>query len=275
MKRTLIILSALLCLHVSVAAQTFSQIISDPMGDNLNGVADIKTVSYAMDLAKDSIWFKVETYNPKTDSNDFGLEIGLDTDMNINNGTIWDGSNKAMKYDHALFITQNSMFPGLRTAEIGTSGSTTSFKANITRPDKYTWVINAQLSKLDKDHKFNIIVGGAFFDCPYTPGSVYDDAPNTGYKTITAPAAVPSVTPAPIVSIYPNPVKDHLIISSDAVIKGQITVYDLTGRVRIKEAINQSPYLLPVGTLTNNIYLYRLDGENGDLIQNGTFSVCH
>ncbi len=257
MKKQILLIPGILFCGLFSYSQTYTQLLTDPQGDNINFVPDLGTISYAMDMAHDSIWFKIQTYNAITDSNDLGLEIGIDTDLNINNGFLWDGSNHSMKCDEILFVTQDLVQPGFRYCALGQAGSPASFNAHVSHPDNYTWIINAQLSLLDNDGRFNVIFGGAFFDCSSTPSSVYDNAPDAGYKTIGVANGVLSFNEGPGISIYPNPVTDLLLIDTKVPMEAKIV--NCTGVVVSSISAVQGRNELSMQAMPAGIYFFIAD----------------
>lgn len=155
---------------------------TDPVDASMSGVADVKTLSYKMDIVADSIWFKVETHNSMITNCDFGIMFGIDTNQNPADGQAWGGMNTSMRYDQALFVQQNGIFPGY-FGYLGIPGTPTMVPVSVTRPDSYTFIIRVKLTLLDPNHKFNMITGTGFFNI-HSNGVVYDDVPNSGKFTI-------------------------------------------------------------------------------------------
>lgn len=201
MKRSILFSVFLLLINVCSSAQSFTQLGTDPSGDAQNGPKginpDIKTVSYALDIAKDSVWFKVETNNAITINDDFGMIFGLDTNMLPTDGTGWYGNNTSMKFDQALFVMMNMIMPGFYYAEVGKMNVTKPIFVSVKRPDNFTFIIGAQLSLLDKDGKFNLIVAGSSFSASSNP-TVYDEAPDAGKGYFSVPPGASCNAPASI-----------------------------------------------------------------------------
>lgn len=189
MKRLFLLSSLLLALGYHSNAQTYTTLATDISGDPIaTPMPDLKSFSYSMNTTTDKIWFKVELHNSYPSTADFGMMIALDTNKVITDGTTWSGPHKGMKYDHALFIYQNGMFPTYY-GDLGQPGSAINIPVTVTRPDNFTFIIETKLSTLDKNANFNLLIGTGSFDIAAT-GNVYDDAPHTGYLSI--PVAAPA-----------------------------------------------------------------------------------
>jgi hypothetical protein len=177
-------------------SQTYTLLGSDPKDQF--GTPDIKSVSYSLDLMKDSIWLKIEMHNAIKINNDFGMVFGLDTNQKPTDGTTWVGENISMKYDHALIIFKNGMFSTDYEAQIGKPGATNKdIKIKSSRPDDYTFLFALKLSEIDKDGKFNLLVGSSTFDVAFTTTPIiWDDAPNQGTNYYSVPVPTGCTAPA-------------------------------------------------------------------------------
>src|ERR1044071_1939706 len=116
MRKSLLHAVLLILMSGTMYGQSFTLLTTDPSGDQKpgsgSGAADVKSISYSLDIANDSLWIKLETHNPVTTANDFGLMLGIDTNEVTTDGTTWPGANSSMKYDHALFVWMNMIQPG-------------------------------------------------------------------------------------------------------------------------------------------------------------------
>ena len=197
MKKSAILFAALIFFNGEFcSAQSFTLLANDNQGDNTQTFAkDIKSLSYAMDMAQDSIWIKIEFYEDI--SGDFGCAIGIDTNLMVTDGTSWNGSNTSMKYDYVIYLERNGLF------EQYISSFSTLVK-NVAEPDPVTLIVNLQLSEMDDDGTFNLIAGTGSFVIS-TACATYDDIPDNGYVTI--PTVMSITEPGNQIewSVFPNP----------------------------------------------------------------------
>lgn len=272
MKKALLFSLALTVLAMQKTSAQYTLLNTDPMDASMSGAADIKTVSYKMDLAHDSLWLKVETHNSFTNTADFGIMFGIDTNQNPMDGTTWMGMNTSMKYDQALFVIQNSMMPGYM-GFIGQPGSPTSMPVFVTRPDNYTFIFRVKLSQIDPNHKFNMIVGGGYFDI-FNTGNVYDDAPNSGALTVQLnTTGISAITGSGSLRVYPNPARDNFTITLPDNTEGAILLFDLTGRQVAYQAISGTDNEVAVGSLRAGVYVYQVVNVSGDAVYRGLITV--
>lgn len=224
-------------------AQTYTVIAKDSSGD-ASGDIDIKSLAYRIDATKDSIWFKLETYNAVSTSSDFGLMIGLDTDKVTTNGNVWPGSNASMKYDKALIVMMDNIMPGFYYAEMGVPATTSTVTVHVQRPDDYTFIINTKLSLVDHDGKFNLLAGTTEFDAAYvTNPTIYDEVPDAGKGFLTIPATSSGVQNMSMavtdLITYPNPCMTKFTISgsTSSLNPVNIELYSCDGRIVYSDTI--------------------------------------
>jgi len=107
-------------------------------------------------------------------------------------------------------------------------------------------------------------VGGATNDT-YTPTQggvytvVYTDVNGCSATSAGFVTSVGIEDPVVSFSIYPNPVSEKLIIDAGAVIKANIQIMDLSGRVVVNARMNQSMQQIDVSGLANGIYMVKLE----------------
>lgn len=239
--------------------QAYTTLATDPAADlalDPNGT-DIKSCSYRIDQAHDSIWFKVETYNAVATGADFGFVLAIDTNKVVTDGTAWGGSNTSMKYDQAVYIYQNSWFPGYYY-EIGKPGATTNISGDLSRPDNKTFIFRFKMSELDQDGKFNIMIGSGFFDVA-SSGSVIDQVPNTNYLTIPVTTSVSPIIGDNGIRVYPNPVTDRLHWNTAAgSYNSTVSLYSITGQEVLNVPFGKGE--LDLSMLEKGLYIFVCDG---------------
>lgn len=234
MKRVnlLFMLCLLLCATTG-RSQTFTSLITDAAGDNNNGVADIKALSYRFNTAGDSIYFKIETHDDMLPSDDLGFMFGIDTNLVGSSGQTWNGANTSMRYDHALFLEQNGvMAPGIIYAQLGHVGTAPSVDVSVQMPNSKTLIVGLKLNQLDNNGKFNFLFGSGFFDLQ-SSGIVYDDAPETTYLEIRKNAAgIAEIAAGNKLALHPNPAADRISWTAGTLPKGtQGRISDMTGKL--------------------------------------------
>ena len=252
MKKFLLLL--LTAMAGQVTAQPFTLLANDPQGDPTSSfVADAAALYYRLDVAQDSIWFRVETHTPVDPHGDVGLMFGLDTNMNILDGISWQGSNNAMKYDLALLVYQNIIFPTYFGSLYSAAGSA-SIPVVVLRPDSFTFIISVQLSMLDSDQNFNLLFGTGAFDIAATR-SVFDDVPNTGYLTV--PSATGIVEPElSTLSAWPNPAISDLHLRWEQSFEKPVLaiLYDATGRTVMEKTLTSNSQTLDISGVRPGVY---------------------
>ncbi len=70
------------------------------------------------------------------------------------------------------------------------------------------------------------------------------------------------------VKLYPNPVTELLYVDlNDRQGPGVLEVYDMTGKIKMKESVSGSANVIPTGALPPGIYFYKLAGKTGKFIK--------
>ena len=210
MKYTLLFLS--LCLAPSLFAQDFILLENDPENDpTLNGVADLRSVSYAIDEAADSLWFEIALHTELP--GDLGIVFGIDTDLVPDNGLQWDfPGNMDLAPEVVFTINRNFIAPDQL---YGFSNITLEQQARFGENDS-TIIVNMRLSALDDDGRFNLTLGSSFFDCDANNRFIFDNLPETGFLTVDITSNV-TVASVPVsTKAFPNPVLDQLYIEKPA-----------------------------------------------------------
>jgi hypothetical protein len=195
---------------------------ADPSGDDEGLGPDIASLCVAIDVAQDSIWFRIMTHDPMTE---FGFNIYIDDDQNPADGCspeeVWGGPgsgysapNTSIGMDNRfIFISRGSSAEQSWT-ETWCPGGASSSAAPFYTPDANTMIVNALLSDVDLDGggdgKFNVVVAA----CEPWLGAGSDYIPDAGsYFTVNPPTAgTEIVTVEPKLTVYPNPTTDKLIV---------------------------------------------------------------
>lgn len=70
------------------------------------------------------------------------------------------------------------------------------------------------------------------------------------------------------VSLYPNPVGELLHVDlNDRQGPGVLEIYDMTGKIKMKESVSGSANVIPTGALPPGIYFYKVAGKTGKFIK--------
>lgn len=64
-----------------------------------------------------------------------------------------------------------------------------------------------------------------------------------------------------LVRIYPNPASDVLNVVANGVVKGQVALFDLTGKLLLQQELNYGTAIINVKGLTPGVYLIRIYAE--------------
>lgn len=208
MKKIFLLLSLLTCTLLS--AQDFTVLSTDAEGDpTINGIADLRSISYAIDESNDSLWFKVELHT--TIPGDLGIVFGIDTDLIPENGLNWNSSNNMALLPEVVFtVNRNFIDP---STLYGFSNNDLNHVSTIGDNDS-SIVINMKLSTLDSDGRFNLILGASTFDCDTNNRSIFDDLPDTGFLTIDPTTPTSEISKPVSINIYPNPVRDYIFLEN-------------------------------------------------------------
>ena len=88
------------------SAQDFKLLYTDPQDVTNPANLDIKTVSYFLDHDKDSVWFKIETYNQAATNNDENLTIVIDGNLDPTDGKDWYMDYYTGQYNKIILIAR-------------------------------------------------------------------------------------------------------------------------------------------------------------------------
>ena len=252
-------------------AQYTNLVPGDPQGDVDAFVIeyDISAIGYKIDVAKDSIEFKITTYDTVSLSKSLGFAFGIDSNQVAGDGHKWQGgisaTNPSFKYDNYLAVYK----PGSAatwTAKVGSPSSMQdiSSKVSLSNPDKATFIIRMPLSYLDKNAKFNIVVGmgDESLADPALMYTIREAVPNSGSSTIAVqtPNNVTDIDKNSALVVYPNPASRTLrVILPVSYSHGtKYSIISLTGQL-VKEgdlpasgdidisSFSKGHYLLQVG----------------------------
>jgi hypothetical protein len=240
-------------------AQPFILLSNDSQGDVMSIASmDLKSLSYRMDVAQDSIWFKVETFNPVDPNGDLGMMFGFDTNNIVTDGIHWNGQNSSMNYDQSLLVFQDVMSPNYygMTYNSGGSGWVT---IDVQRPDSFTFIIRSPLSPLDSDGIFNLIFGAGTFDI-ISNRDIYDDLPEANYFSISPTTGVKELEKTlKHVNIFPNPASKylHASISEKSFLADSYIIYSSYG-TEIQKGKYESGYSIDITNLKTGMYFLTL-----------------
>ncbi|HIN40563.1 MAG TPA: T9SS type A sorting domain-containing protein [Flavobacteriales bacterium] len=259
--RYLIVLSTFIMISSNNYAQNFQLLATDAQGDPTTpSTKDAKNLYFAVDIANDSLWFKIETYD--TIQGDWGLSIAIDTNEIPTDGATWPGpTNSSMKYERKITLLNNSFFPPTFGSIKDASGNIISFNVNLTLIDAFTIQINVKLSDIDSDALMNVIAGTGGFD-----DNIYDDIPdntyiNTGTLTVNEQKEIRIIT-----YHYPNPSKSIFTINYKLPVNqnnGEIIITTLNGEILSKTKIksNAGEQLIDISGLPSGVYLYSINSS--------------
>ena len=246
--------------------QTFYLLGTDAQGDNQQSfIADIKYLSYNIDIISDSLWFQIETFNAIDPLGDVGFMIGFDTNLVITDGLTWNGGNTSMNYDQSLLVFQDYVSPGYYGVTWNSSGSP-MIPTTVSRPDSFTFIIRVPLSQIDNDGHFNLIAGSGGFDIASTR-QVLDDSPENSFYSVSGVTGIYSQPPSNLDFItFPNPVRQNLVINNSEKIT-RITLFNSNGELICEEPVAG---IINVGDLSTGYYFLKIV-TNGNEIYTKAF----
>ncbi|MEZ4686276.1 MAG: T9SS type A sorting domain-containing protein [Bacteroidia bacterium] len=246
----------LLILSFSLFSQNFQILATDPEGDPSQSVNDVERFSVAMDQQKDSLWFQLDFHQNL--SGDVGFVFGIDTDQDPNTGAhAWNGVQTGLNCEAIFIINRNSIDPSFfyGSSTIGGLGQE-AIQLNDT-----SILVKLQLSKIDPDGMFNLIMGSGFFDAALTNRRVYDEIPTTGWVSVS-----PATGNEPLLSeeqflLYPQPATESVNIemaSPDVFSETTISLFDLQGKCVQKQPLTGRKHQLNIKGLNGGIYLVEI-----------------
>jgi hypothetical protein len=75
------------------------------------------------------------------------------------------------------------------------------------------------------------------------------------------------------ITVYPNPASEFLNISGYNNLALNMEIYDVTGKLAMKESINGIKTRVDISTLPNGIYIYQLNTTEGENVKSSRFTV--
>jgi hypothetical protein len=251
-KTTTLFFLACSILLTTASAQTYLVIAKDTI-DAPSFTKDLKSVSYALDTAQDSLWIKLTYYNDI--GGDFGSALGFDTNATPLDGQTWGGANTSLKPDTSIYLERNGFFE----TDIRTSST---LIRSITEVDTVTLVLNLAFSSVAPSGTLNLIAGTGSFDISLTK-TVYDDAPDSDYATIPIKlTGIDEMTSSPF-SIFPNPAQHVLnVVLPEGTTNGNYRIYTLDGRQ--VGSWNANTTQIDVSKFNQGMYLLIYENESGN-----------
>jgi len=250
-------------------AQNFVTLGNDANNDATCTCTDLKKLSVAYNIAQDSVWFKIETYNARGSS--YGYYIEIERDKNLSNGSDWTGgggpnacdgfSNYAQYRDRGICIWSAATLFEQWSSSGGTN--VPSYVLNVRYPDAYTMIVNTKLSDVDhnSDGDFDVFASVGAQDYGY---DILDIMPSSGFYN-TAFVGIEKGN---------NGIGEHVkLLNKQLIIPGElrkeiktISVYDVTGKL-VMHQNSPGESILDASVLYNNkgVYLYRIEKITGEM----------
>ena len=75
------------------------------------------------------------------------------------------------------------------------------------------------------------------------------------------------------ITVYPNPASEFLNISGYNNLALNMEIYDVTGKLAMKEAINGIKTRVDISSLPNGIYIYQLNTLDGENVKSSRFTI--
>lgn len=248
----IILLLVFLCSIASALAQNFVLVASDTSGDKTQpNSPDAKAFYFAINTTADSVWFKMEFYgNVVTD--DWSLQIGLDTNNNINDGASWQGANSSMKFDLIVAVFYNPAFPPPFNGYIEDyAGNYLTSNLSLSFADSNSVVVGIKLSDINSNGKYNVVAGTGII-----LGAINDEIPDNNFINLSSSLGIEKPNPNEL-NIKVTCINGQLEIFStkDETLQSlRFFIFDLNGRKIYEELINSIQYGINVSTLSKGIY---------------------
>ena len=75
------------------------------------------------------------------------------------------------------------------------------------------------------------------------------------------------------INIYPNPASSELFVDFENPIKGDLLIYDLSGRIVLNTTLSDVKTKISVATLPKNTYLYNITDRTGKILKSGRIQL--
>lgn len=75
------------------------------------------------------------------------------------------------------------------------------------------------------------------------------------------------------ITVFPNPASEFLNVSSSNNMPLNIEIYDVTGKLTMKDSINSIKTKVDVSSLPNGIYIYQLFNNEGQNVKSSRFTI--
>lgn len=261
----LLLLAGPICL-----AQNFISIGTNDAADATSTTGgDIKSVEYAMDVNKDSIWFRIVSHN--TLSN-FTYYIFCDSDLNTSNGYSIDqpmsppphpNPNTSMKMDNRfMWCGRLGSFVTGEIEKWSGSGGSQSSPANVTIVNGTTVIVGGLLSDFDtlvSDNMMNVVVSSSgnnnFF------GGIIDYYPDQSYVSLPLSTGISSHTSSKV-TIAPNPSTGVFRIRHAHEVK-RVVVYNVSGQ-QVK-SLDGNIDVIDMSAFQKGIYIASITDLKGNI----------
>lgn len=214
------VLTMLALVPAFAIGQTFTQLSTDPTGDDHSFSLDATGLSYAFSQSNDSLYVKITHDNPR--GGDFGFALALDTNLTptdghaINQTNMVASPNNSMQYDILLYAYQNGTFPTVYTEAYGPSGNIINLNYSLDTVDSHFSTFRIPLTALDGKKEFNLIGFVGSFDISASGPS--DAVPNSTFSEIRT-SNIGLEEKISNFSIYPNPASQSFRVTQSGLMK--------------------------------------------------------
>lgn len=259
--KTLTLLIMLLSSCVMSEAQNYIVLANDPSGDPDNILSpDLSQFSYR--LTADSIIFKID-FHERLDNTDWNLAIGLDTNLNPNDGAVWPGGNSTMNYDLIMRLFFNTGFPPISGYVNNSAQQYVSSAITMFFGDTATIIAGLRLSDFMLQLPLQFVAGTGI-----VLGDINDEIPDNGFvTTLINDILVASGRSGSTMKIFPNPATDYLRIetddNTDQILKNYI-IFDLNGRCIHSGTMHQNK--IPLNELGSGSYFLQIPDISGSAL---------
>ena len=250
----------LLNIVLNSRAQNFIHVANDIQGDPTQLISpDAKALAYM--LTSDSILFKIDFYE-RIDNKEWNISFGLDTNLNVNDGALWEGSNTSMNYDLLFKLFFNPGFPPISGYVIDASQMNATFLYSAVITDTATLVAGLKLSDYNLNKPLQFIAGTGI-----VLGDINDDIPDNTYFSIPTNINKAYKNYSDLkFFVHPNPSKQFINIEFTAKTDRDNYNYEISdtkGVVILSGHLDTSQPFINIGSISKNIYLLRVFNEAG------------
>jgi len=234
---------------------------ADPSGDCTTICSDIRELRYDYDVALDSAWFRIITYEDR--SNDDGYYIHINWEDDDTDGDDWTGGTFYLdfKQNRQINIMYGTAYYWIEEFDAG-SGTYVTDEVSVSFPNNLTTIINCKLSDIDPDMDGTFEVAASVGNSAY---GIFDLLPDSGNESTDPPVGVEEEKEEEL-TIYPNPTTGTVSINFGDELVDRLTILNTVGKeVYSSNTKNLHSLKLDLSDLPAGVYFVELSSGEGTL----------